>query len=427
VRMTASLVLTISLLLAACREAPVEPSAGAIRIQSPAVQMCGGGNQTDPYPDSSGVFLCSELTAAYCVAAPMNDADEDGLSDYCEEQLSYAFRPELRYWSVDDVRREPYWVARTDSTGRVFVGYLLGYYRDDGEHAYGCHVPLIILPVPASCNGHNGDSESLWLMLRYNATTMHWLLESAYYSAHEGWNYRNLNATVGYAGDVQYPAKLGGYPRVWVSEGKHAGYFSQTACNGGGTLGADDCSDVDSYSRLEWSSFWNLGSQAVPLLNGVASRNPEWYPASGRKECFWTAVRFRGWIPLTVGGDDSDPYLAKLVRWGFSTSAGVSSCETEPPPPPSALSVSIGESAPYYTAVASGGEAPYTYAWEWCALDCAGGESLRGGDSEPNSVAHGWQFLSTSNQVYWIESQRYLRVTATDAVNGSVQATVYVP
>jgi len=391
---------------------------------------CGGGG--DPDPSAPGIYLGSAVTPTMCGPQNpngINDADEDGLSDYCEDQLAYAFRPQLKYSTTyDDTRGEPYWVARPDSAGHVVVGYLFSYYRDLGWLTYGCWAPVPYPPfVTYDC--HNGDSESIWLTLYYDSVTSHWWLYHAAYSAHTGWNESVYLYGDEGAPNLEYPAKFGGYPRVWVAEGKHANYFTQDDCNSGGTLSSDDCNADTDSTRFAFADYWNIGSEAHPLINGVTSRDPTYeYYGGGRVECYWTERSFRGWVPDSIGGGEAASYLSKLIQWGFATT-GVASCDPPPPPPPAPLSNSITVSAPYYTASPTGGYPPYTYLWEDCGIDCTGGASpaTASSSTQPYTVGSGWQSLSNSQQVYWTSSGWYLRSTATDSHGTQAQAQYYVP
>jgi len=413
--------------LAACAtERSTEVS--QLTSQPARVEACGVGVGTDPYPDSVGIFLCYQMTASYCFDPANTDQDQDGLADYCEKQLSLAFLPELRYSTYyDDIRGEPYWVARRDSTGHVLIGYLFSYYRDLGSYQYSCTPPL---KLADSWGCHNGDSESIWLLLGYDATTSHWVLQKAYYSAHDGWNVSSVDATHGDAA-IEYPVPPGGgYPRVWIAEKKHANYFSQGSCNYGNMqfgLAWDWCGDDNSSTRLAWNNSWNIGSESHPWVNGVVSRDPTYeYNGRGRVECYWTERSFRGWVPDDIGGGQASSYLSKLLHFGFAAT-GVASCAPPPPPPPPApLSVTITPSPPYYAANAAGGAAPYAYLWQACALDC-----YRGGDAAPsargttpNTVVHGWQVVGTSAQLWWDYGQWTLRVTVTDSEGAQAQAQV---
>jgi hypothetical protein len=237
------------------------------------------------------------------------------MGDFCEKSLAAAFAPELYYWSSDDIRREPHWVARATDDWKAYIGYLLSYYRDEGSDAYICHLPF----APASCNGHNGDSEAIFLLLYYNSSTQHWLLESALYSQHDSYGYYS-RGTSAYPPQLIYPSHAGAYPRAYVSEGKHANYRTAGDCNGGGTLGTDTCEHVNTAMRVAAGEWLNVGSRAHHYSDQdcMPSANSSYeYYGSGRLECYWTIQRFRGWIPITVGGDDSDPYSPRLAAQGF--------------------------------------------------------------------------------------------------------------
>lgn len=119
---------------------------------------------------------------------------------------------------------------------------------------------------------------------------------------------------------LSYPGKLGGYPRVYVSVGKHASYGSIDECNDGGTFGSDTCIGVNAGVRVAAGTTLNIGSRAVHAASQdcMASSNPSYlYYGAGRTECYWTDKRFQGWIPDSVGGDNSDSYSPKLSTWGF--------------------------------------------------------------------------------------------------------------
>lgn len=280
---------------------------------------------TDPAPGAPGIFLGTDITMDYCTAGVGTDADGDGLLDYCEKLISLNFRPERKYSRYhDDIRGEPYWVARVDLYGRIVVGYLFSYYRDLGSVEYGCASPINPEWPDSGC--HNGDSESIWLTVQYNPDTQHWVLFGAGYSVHGGWNLAQYNATKGYA-NVEYPAHAGGYPRTWVAEQKHANYFHKADCDAGGFFGSDDCDEDDTAAQVPWSNYWNIGSEAHPFINQVTSRDPSYeYYGGERTECYWTEKRFRGWVPDSIGGGDSDSYLSWLKLWGFA-STGVSGCQ----------------------------------------------------------------------------------------------------
>jgi hypothetical protein len=284
--------------------------------------------EEDPFPTKPGVFLGSGVTPDNCIAGGYTDADQDGLGDFCEEQLSYAFRPELYYSSGDNVGREPYWVARALDEDRVRIGFLLSYYRDEGCPAWVCSWPT--WPNDPSSWGHNGDSEGIYVDVYYHWTWKHWVLDNVLLSRHSEL-FAHPRGNDPYPTQFYYPGGKGDYPRVYVSEGKHANYATLSGCNGGGQAGTDTCANANTAARVEWNSVWNLGSAAVRLRDCVVSRNPSYeYYGSGYQECYWTATldtlfgtpvwvapKFRGWIPPSVGGMEADVYRNQLEAAGF--------------------------------------------------------------------------------------------------------------
>lgn len=280
------------------------------------VPMCQAGCvDVDPSPDSAGIFI-GQTSADQCTEG--NDVDVDGLADWCETRIAQAFAPELKHWSADEMGRESKWAARwldaEQTTVRVI--YLLSYYRDAGGSAWVCS-----LPAPwwtESCFGHNGDSEAVVLDLRYHVASSHWVLDAAYYSQHGAWH--DYPPTSNGYPSIQYPSQLGGYPRVWVAQGKHANYISQSACNAGAAFHADTCVDVDVATRQTAGSVYNIGSRIghTASQDCWASEDPSYiYYGSGRTECYWTPKTFRGWIPESVGGMESGVYSTILLDAGF--------------------------------------------------------------------------------------------------------------
>lgn len=144
------------------------------------------------------------------------------------------------------------------------------------------------------------------------------MLSAAHYSQHGAW-YDYPPTSEGYP-SIQYPAVLGGYPRVWVAQGKHASYISQSACNAGAKFHADTCVDVDTSVRLSAAQIYNIGSRSSHTAGQDCwvSQDPSYlYYGSGRTECYWTPKVFRGWIPEYVGGMESGVYSTILSEQGF--------------------------------------------------------------------------------------------------------------
>jgi hypothetical protein len=281
--------------------------------------------ETDPNPEADGYYLGSGVSDETCFNGSQTDSDQDGASDFCEFEVAAAFAPELMYYQYDEVGRQPYWVARPYGDG-VMVGYLLSYYRDAGSNSFGCHLP----GHPSSCDGHNGDSESIFLAIHYNEGTHHWVLSTAAYSQHEGRTVYGLS-TCGVPGPgggcyyLEWPNKFGGYPRAWVAEGKHGSYATKNECNYGGTVDSDTCDDNDTPARVFVSGNRNIGSRAHQTINCTIAEDPAYqYYGSGRQECYWSALdslgnptSFRGWIPESVGGPASSAYDLTLTAFDF--------------------------------------------------------------------------------------------------------------
>ena len=275
--------------------------------------------ETDPNPNAPGVFVGSGVTPQLCFYADYTDGDQDQLGDFCEEELAAAFAPQLYYFNGDNVGREPRWVATItnyNGTDMVFVGYLHSYYRDEGSSAgWACQVP----PFSDDCSGHNGDSEAIFLIVYYNASTQHWVLDHALYSQHESYGFYHRGSSA-YPTQLYYPSRSGGYPRAYVSQGKHANYANLSECNSGGRLGTDTCVDVNTAARLPGGSWLNIGSRAVHTTSQdcVTTSNPlHPYYGSGRTECYWTDQPFRGWYPTSVGGSSSSSYSSRLANSGL--------------------------------------------------------------------------------------------------------------
>lgn len=282
------------------------------------VPMCQlGCLDSTPNPEAPGLYLGSGVTPEVCVGGGQTDHDGDGLSTFCENNLAAAFAPELRYEWGDEVGREPYWAARpvaANDASTVTIAYLISYYIDTGSTAWGCSVP----PGNYLCPGHNGDSEAIILQVKYDDETENWVLSRAYYSQHTTYGIFKWGPQ-GYPAALAYPARPGGYPRAFVAVGKHANYGSISACNNGAFAATDDCTHVDTSERIFISAAYNVGSNAVRLIDCVLSRDPSYvYYGSGKQECYWTSSEFRGWIPTSIGGTAAEPgYGARLSSFGF--------------------------------------------------------------------------------------------------------------
>lgn len=313
-----AVVLSAPLFGIGCRDSqgPADlPAMSGGRI-SPLCQL--GCVDPDPFPEAPGIFVGNLLSDENCIGAGWSDYDLDGLADLCEEQLAWAFRPELSYFSEDYVDREPRWVAKPIGSDSVRIGYLFSYYRDMGDDVFG--------------GSHWGDSERLWVDLWYNPSTKHWITGQLYAPAHDrmsvatgtpGWYpKRYLSAwspplNPSYF-NVVYPGSRGGQVRVFVGEGKHSSYLSHEECNyGGGILHSDNCTHHDTVVRDGAGPIQNLGSRWHPFIKCVVTQNP-YHPfyGAGGVECYWTAPKFMGWYPY-ANDPGSDGYGGHLEAFGF--------------------------------------------------------------------------------------------------------------
>jgi len=160
---------------------------------------------------------------------------------------------------------EQMWVIR--------VMYLLGYHRD---------------------SQHDGDSEFLVLDVAYVDSEDLWRLARVFMSAHydssadkSRWWYHN---------ELHWPDRVMGFPRVWVSEGKHANYPTHGHCEEGGFGTLDTCDeDWNWTARVEVRPQDNIGELNNQLITQVTSKISTFiYPGV---ECFWcSGWTFGGWL-----------------------------------------------------------------------------------------------------------------------------------
>jgi len=238
----------------------------------------GGGGSSRPM----GVAIPSGKTYSQCYQPGAFDAsvdrDQDGVDDGCEAELAVAFRPQLVFDIYDcETRRQPYFAVRQkqspDWGGVILLFYAISYRYDCG-------------PQP-----HRGDSE--WIILEVgpslNSSYAPWSLKYGTLSAH--WKAPNDN-TAGYEAsdleDAEGSPRFGA-PRVWVSEGKHANYRTQTVCNTSGFWwNWDNCDHPYSFFfTLDFTGAHNLGSSGVQFIGGPNSPVYDRLDNSGLYEYYW--------------------------------------------------------------------------------------------------------------------------------------------
>ena len=303
------------------RDTPQEPSFGDVGAQCELGCIPPDEGDDDAPLPGPGIFLGVGVTDKTCFIGPMNDIDQDGLSDFCEKNLAAAFAPQLALTKgTDNIGREPkFAIRRIPGTFKARVMYLLSYYIDRGPATNLCGTNLSSnLPVAewrAACEGHDGDSEWIVLDVWYNTATKRWLLDNALLSAHTGFN-KHPRGTSLYPTIFTYPAEKGGHPRVYVAYQKHANYATDALCDKGSILGTDTC-QADLFQRIPGGDNVNIQSRAVHRYDQDCwpSSSPI-YSTYGIKECYWTVDKFIGWHIGYAGVGESE-YIYKLSRMGF--------------------------------------------------------------------------------------------------------------
>jgi hypothetical protein len=326
-----ALVASVVLLVTSCSStSPTEPGIvtadGGMSLPSLCVEGC---LDEDPAPNAAGYFLPgTENQAPYCADGSI-DLDQDGLDDNCEFTLAALFAPLLSIGIGDYADRESRWAARWAGPNLVSIIYLLGYYQDNGTPGGNpCQVFYY------ACDPHPGDSEYIVLNVGYDDDTHHWSLREAVLSAHT-WHVElditgsdTVPRTVGnhHTGvGFEYPGRVGGFPRVWVADGKHANYPTKSYCDGHGgeapggiILSTDSCSNPRTEARVTVGTTLNVGSDSHRLADCVTANNPN-HPAYALQiqECFWSTGRnFFGWFNFN-NNTYSTEYGAILRAHGF--------------------------------------------------------------------------------------------------------------
>jgi len=293
----------------------------------------------DPWPNEDGYWMGVGVTPSSCfnaTGAGINDVDRDGTSDYCEEVLAERFRPALSFGRYDcDTGHEPYWAAKAfpaQGGFRMRIAYLFSYYWDCGsDQGFNCAVLQWVgtvlsfnglihygeLPISPDdpCASHQGDSEFLIVDLAYAAGVSHWYVDQAFFSAH--WMRPGDHSALVPGYWLTYPEKVGGYPLVFASQGKHANYATRSAC-ANTSLPQDYCnSNPDRGVRLAFSTYHNIGSAHQNMINPGAcvtgGRLVAYYPENYGTECFWVPrQKFKGWERYAQE-HDATPYYTVLI------------------------------------------------------------------------------------------------------------------
>ncbi len=244
--------------------------------------------------------------------------------------------PELSVLDNDQTDRETRYAVTLLSNGNIRVFYLLGYYYDMGNVGAPkteCEDLYVIRPIwdlvsalfdLESCRGHIGDSEWIAEDIHYNFQTEHWVLAQVHMSAHDGANSVFTPQNGEYPTGIGYVNKAGGAPLVWVSDGKHANYASQSACNAPINDTCYSGRHIEGITLYYDGTDDNIGSADHPFIDCVGSVNPN-HPgyAAGvgtRNECYWTVRDFHGWYGDGIGAGTSTAYSYHLANYLTKTS-----------------------------------------------------------------------------------------------------------
>jgi hypothetical protein len=277
---------------------------GTLLLLFPAVSAAQTGSSAPADRESPGVVEA-------CSSPPRTaDADQDGLADACEHALAAAFAPVLVFDAGEcgwDVSVTParvgggYLYAAQRLGERVRIAYFPAYYRDCGWREPVCLLTRWL------CDGHAGDSEAIVLELIPDGDGAGWRTERVFLSAH--CHGRSAGRCRWYAAEELESVR--GTSVVWVASGKHGGYPSRAACDGG-HWGYDSCDRNAVRVRFPVLTLrQNVGSRArpFPYAGGRDCVGPEvagWgstLPDPAARECFWEErAEFRGWRREGGGG-----------------------------------------------------------------------------------------------------------------------------
>ena len=250
------------------------------------------------------------------------DGDRDALDDGCELALARAFAPVLVadrrdcLWAEDASGARlggGYLFAAQPIDGGVRIAYMPAYWRDCGWPGAACALRL------GRCGAHAGDSEIVLVDVAPSGPAR-WATTAVFLSAHCFG--RSDGRCRWYRGDelrafAWANAVTRGAPRVWVARGKHGGYPTRVACDGG-HWGLDSCGDdAAAYRFPVVSPRQNVGSRRHPMPASDGCQTSAALAFAGAepnaRECPWDESRpFRGW--RSPGRSASTSYARYLAR-----------------------------------------------------------------------------------------------------------------
>lgn len=280
----------------------------------------------DPFPWQPGLFTAWGYDDCYNLSGSYRDGDQDGVHDGCEFVLANYFAPRLivdhanegSCWdaSLNRIGGEYFFAVEQRGQNLIRVIYLPSYYADCGSPLPGCALSV--------CDPHRGDSEAIALDLQYKPATQHWLVDSAFLSAHcfASWPYDTKCKFYDHS-ELFWAQHDRGAPVIFVSLWKHANYKSRASCDGG-AAGADTC-DSNSFGMYFpiVTERQNIGSREVPFFGQTTCPSSQYVGWGSTltdpsvQECgYFQTVNFTGWQSSGTGSAGSYNWLLG-VKLGF--------------------------------------------------------------------------------------------------------------
>jgi len=239
------------------------------------------------------ICLLQPFAAGQTVTSPTSafeDHDRDGLDDHFEQQLLERFLPTFLI-SVDDCDGSPAEFLADSSTPVVFArnGTVYGQvsrYTGDGNKAFLEIHYYHLWGRDCGRLGHQLDPEHVSALVRAEGIEQPpsaWKAVYWYAAAHEGTLCDGSNgARAGLLEAEERGAK------VWISEGKHASFLSESKCRFG--CGDNRCEQV---KVMETRKLINIGEIGLPMNGVVWAQSDRWILKAKMRTDFTPAVLAR--------------------------------------------------------------------------------------------------------------------------------------
>jgi hypothetical protein len=218
-------------------------------------------------------------------AASILDSDRDGLSDSVEDSLLLRFEPRFMISREDCSAKPAQFVAlQRIPTALADDGTIYGQASPRKGHADEIELHYYHL-WRKDCGemGHRLDTEHVAVLLKGAAGSSADIWKAIYWyaAAHED--------TVCDASQITRAITLNAEDRgaqVWISEGKHASFLSETLCTHG--CGGDRCAEMET---LQTEKLVNIGELNAPMNGAVWMDSPEWPLAEKMRRSDFTEDR----------------------------------------------------------------------------------------------------------------------------------------